>query len=70
MENVADSSCTVCKKKFKSPEKLSLHMRFHSLFGNFKKASISPENSMEEGMDGNGKLLLFARYPTDGLYFI
>jgi len=48
-----DSSCHVCKKKFKNPENLSLHLRFHSLFGNFKKASVVSESNGDEGTDGS-----------------
>ena len=60
-----DSSCHVCKKKFKNPENLSLHLRFHSLFGNFKKASVVSESIGDEGTDGSvGKFrsLVSVRY--------
>eukprot|EP00112_Aurelia_sp_Birch-Aquarium-sp1_P006107 Seg1682.8 transcript_id=Seg1682.8/GoldUCD/mRNA.D3Y31 product="Zinc finger protein 569" protein_id=Seg1682.8/GoldUCD/D3Y31 len=44
-ESAGQSVCQVCKKKFKNPEKLSLHMGFHSLFGNFKKSVGHAENN-------------------------
>ena len=53
--NSTDSSCHVCKKKFKSPEKLSLHMRFHSLFGNFKKTALTAESSADEVNETNSR---------------
>lgn len=49
--NSKDPVCEVCKKKFKNSDNLSLHMRFHSLFGNFKKANSS-ESVLEEGNEG------------------
>ena len=55
-ESAKEPVCEVCKKKFKNQEKLSLHMRFHSLFGNFKKTPTETtclhEPSSQEAIDG------------------
>ncbi len=52
------STCHVCRKKFKDPEKLSLHMGFHSLFGSFKKAAPVADSSVPEKAE-EGEILLF-----------
>eukprot|EP00794_Sanderia_malayensis_P012989 gene12989-14327_t len=46
-----NSTCKVCKKKFRTAEKLSLHMGFHSLFGSFKKGAQATEQNTSEGLE-------------------
>ena len=75
-ESAEQSVCQVCKKKFRNPEKLSLHMGFHSLFGNFKKSVGHAENNKSEEVNTkNGKwparcVLLRNHFSPDGIFFI